>query len=275
MVQRQSKLANLCVENNDLNAASDAFRKAVTYGEGTVHETPDLYLNFGRCLGDLALGDTTEKQSLLAAEANAQLETVLDKFYYEEESCHCANLVKARVLVGQGKLENAIELIDEVQSLTDIDKLSAELGIEMSRSLYTAGKQDEAQSLLIDLSQRFESDPSALAKIEAVLDEPEPLEIRVKAKSLNKTGIQLFETGHLQEAIESFTAAAALTPKHAALNLNLAQVALRLHQQDSDANALSIVEQCVDRIEHIPRQHKQYRRLQHIKHTLSRARTEA
>lgn len=275
MVQRQSKLANLCVENNDLSAASDAFRKAVTFGEGTVHETPDLYLNFGRCLSDLALGDTTERQSSLAAEANAQLETVLDKFYYEEDSCHCANLVKARVLVGQGKLDDALELIEEVQTLTDIDKLSAELGIEMSRSLYTSGKQDEAQKILIDLSQRFENDPSALAKIEAVLDEPEPLEIRIKAKSLNKTGIQLFESGQLAEAIESFSSAAALTPKHAALNLNLAQVALRLHQQDPSANALAIVEECIGRIQHIPKQHKQYRRLQHIKNTLNRARTEA
>lgn len=275
MVQRQSKLANLCVENNDLSAASDAFRKAVTFGEGTVHETPDLYLNFGRCLSDLALGDTTERQSSLAAEANAQLETVLDKFYYEEDSCHCANLVKARVLVGQGKLDDALELIEEVQTLTDIDKLSAELGIEMSRSLYTSGKQDEAQKILIDLSQRFENDPSALAKIEAVLDEPEPLEIRIKAKSLNKTGIQLFESGQLAEAIESFSSAAALTPKHAALNLNLAQVALRLQQQDPSANALAIVEECIGRIQHIPKQHKQYRRLQHIKNTLNRARTEA
>jgi tetratricopeptide (TPR) repeat protein len=275
MVQRQSKLASLCVENNDLNAASDAFRKAVAFGEGTVHETPDLYLNFGRCLSDLALGDTTDKQASLASEANVQLETVIDKFYFEEESCHCANLVKARVLIGQGKLDDALELIEEVQALTDMNKLSAELGIEMSRSLYTSGKQDDAQKILIDLSQRFENDPSALAKIEAVLDEPEPLEVRVKAKSLNKTGIQLFESGQLVEAIESFSSAAALTPKHAALNLNLAQVALRLHQQDPSANALGVVEECVNRIQHIPKQHKQYRRLQHIKNTLTRARTEA
>jgi tetratricopeptide (TPR) repeat protein len=271
MVQRQSKLAKLCVDNNDLQAASEAYRSAVAFGEGTVHETPDLYLNFGRCLTDLALGDTSDTGTKLTNEANTQLETVLDKFYYEEESCHCANLVKARVLVAQNQPEAALELIEEVRSLTDAEKISAELGIEMSRSLYTAGKQDEAQRLLIDLSQRFEGDPGALSKIEAVLDEPEPLEVRVRAKSLNRTGIQLFETGRLEEAIESFTSAAALTPRHAALNLNLAQVALRLHQQDPNSSTLNIVEQCIERIEHIPKQHKQFRRLQHIKSTLKRA----
>lgn len=275
MVQRQSKLANLCVENNDLKAASVAFRSAVTFGEGTVHETPELYLNFGRCLTDLALGDLSDARTKLSNEANTQLETVLDKFYYEEESCHCANLVKARVLVAQGKPEAALELIEEVQTLTDVGKISAELGIEMSRSLYTAGKQDEAQKLLIDLSQRFEHDQAALSRIEAVLDEPEPLEIRIQAKSLNRTGIHLFETGKLKEAVESLSSAAALTPKHAALNLNLAQVALRLHQQDPNSSALRIVEECIERIQHIPKQHKQFRRLQHIKSSLERAQAEA
>ncbi|MCH2157722.1 MAG: tetratricopeptide repeat protein [Oleiphilaceae bacterium] len=265
MVKRQSKLASLCVENNDLRSASEAFRKAITFGENTVHETPTLYLDFGRCLSDLSIGDTTNQGNTLANEANIQLETILDKFSYEEEACHCANLVKARVLIGRDKHEQAQLLIDEVQSLIDVEDLSVDLGLELSRSLYTAGRQDEAENLLIKLSQKFESAPQALGKIEALLDEPEPFELRIKAKSLNKTGIQLFESGQLQSAVESFTSALALTPKHAALNLNLAQVALKLYKDESSPNTLNLAQECIERIQHIPKQHKQFRRLQHIK----------
>jgi len=275
MVQRQAKLASLCIENNDLNSASEAFRHAVNYGENTVHETPDLYLNFSRCLSDLAFGDTTSKGNTLASEANNQIETLIERFSYEEEKCHCAQLVKARVLIGRGKSKEAELIIEEVSGILNIEAASAQLGIEMSQTLYTSGKHDEAQALLIQLSRQFENDPDSLARIESLLDEPEPLETRIKAKSLNKTGIQLFESGKIEEAIAALSSALALTPKHAALNLNLAQVALRQYNQSQNHEALDLATQCVERIEHIPTQHKQYRRLQHIKNTINKTRNES
>jgi tetratricopeptide (TPR) repeat protein len=132
------------------------------------------------------------------------------------------------------------------------------------------GDLDKAEQILIDLSQRFEDNPDALAQIEALMDEPESLETRIKAKGYNKTGIQLFEQGNLDEAIAAFGSAVQLTPKHAALNLNLAQVALRKFQNKNDTETLEIAQQCLERIKHIPKQHKQYRRLQHIKNSLAK-----
>jgi predicted Zn-dependent protease len=136
--------------------------------------------------------------------------------------------------------------------------------------MYAVGNLEEAEALLIELSQRFEDNPEALALIEALMDEPESLETRIKAKSFNKTGIQLFEKGKLNEAIEAFNSAVQLTPKHAALNLNLAQVTLRKFQNENDTETLDIARQCLERIKHIPKQHKQYRRLQHIKNSLAK-----
>ena len=274
MVKRQTKLAQLCVENNDLTSASEAFRHAVSFGQNTVHEVSKLYLDFGRCLSDLALGDTSIKGDTLASEASIQLETVLRKFVTEEEACHCANLIRSRILIDRGNKPPALNLIEKTQNTVDQAHISAELGIELSRSLYAAGNLDEAEKILIDLAQRFAQDPDALAKIESVLDEPEPLEIKIKAKGLNKSGISLFESGRLEEAVEAFSSAIALTPKHAALNLNLAQVAIKLYQETKDSSHLSLAQQSLERIEHIPEQHKQYRRLQHIRALLEKTKNE-
>ena len=274
MVKRQTKLAQLCVENNDLASASEAFRHAVSFGQNTVHEVSKLYLDFGRCLSDLALGDKSSEGEALAREASSQLEAVLRKFVTEEEACHCANLIKSRILIDRGNKAPALTLIDKTKSCVDADQVSADLGIELSRSLYAAGKVDESENILINLSKRFAEDPEALAKIESVLDEPEPLEVKIKAKGLNKSGISLFESGRLEEAIEAFNSAIALTPKHAALNLNLAQVAIKLYQEDKDASKLRLADQSLERIKHIPEQHKQYRRLQHIGALLEKTKTE-
>jgi tetratricopeptide (TPR) repeat protein len=270
MVTRQCKLAELCIENNDITGASQAYRQAVIYGENTVHENPSLYLNFGRCLSEVAAANKDQTGASLAEEADAAIEKIFIKFSYDEAACNNAMLVRARVHAGQGRLEKAKEILEEVESLLDTENIDVETGLELSRTFYSVGDLDKAEQILIDLSQRFEDNPDALAQIEALMDEPESLETRIKAKGYNKTGIQLFEQGNLDEAIAAFGSAVQLTPKHAALNLNLAQVALRKFQNKNDTETLEIAQQCLERIKHIPKQHKQYRRLQHIKNSLAK-----
>jgi tetratricopeptide (TPR) repeat protein len=126
------------------------------------------------------------------------------------------------------------------------------------------GQRDRAETLLIQLSGRFSNEPAILAQIESLMDEPEGLEARVKAKELNKSGIKLFERGELIQAIESFQAALKFTPRHAALNLNLAQVALKLHKDSGEAHFLKQAKEALMQIQHIPEQHQQYKRLKHL-----------
>jgi CheY-like chemotaxis protein len=73
MVPRQEKLGGLCLQNNDIENAANAFRMAVQYAENSVHDKPDHYLNLGRCLSEWSEGDLSETGKLRAKEALAAL----------------------------------------------------------------------------------------------------------------------------------------------------------------------------------------------------------
>lgn len=266
MAPRQEKLGTLCLQNNDVENAAIAFRMAIHYAENSVHDKPDHYLNLGRCLTEWSEGDESDIGKQRAAEALNALDKVTEKYSSDENACLASLLIEVRAHVGQGQLEKASNTLHKVESLIEDDsELSASNGLEFARALYAVGQRDRAEILLISLSARFANDPAILAQIESLLDEPEGLEARIKAKALNKAGIKLFEQGHLTEAIESFRSAISHTPRHAALNLNLAQVAFKLYRETNDTHFLELANEALHQIQHIPAQHQQYKRLNHLK----------
>lgn len=266
LVPRQEKLGGLCLHNNDIENAAHAFQMAVQFAENSVHDKPEHYLNLGRCLSEWSEGDSSEEGKQRAREALAALDKLAEKYSGDESACLTALLIEARVHVGQGQLEKANETLHKVESvLDDESELSASNSLEFARTLYSMGQRDRAEALLVELSARFANEPAILAQIESLMDEPEGLESRVKAKELNKSGIQLFEQNQLTEAVESFRAALGFTPRHAALNLNLAQVALKLYRDTGSAQYLDLAKERLHQIQHIPEQHQQYKRLSHLK----------
>jgi len=270
MVLRQGKLGDICKRNQDIETAVSAYRKAVQYGENSIHESVENYLELGRCLSDWCENDTSEIGKARAKEAIQVLNQAADKFSANEDACINALLIESRVHSGQGDSEASENALHKAECFIDEQSLSAKVGLELARTLYSVGQPDRAEKLLVSLSGKFKDDPEALSQIEALMDEPEGLEARIEAKERNKNGISLFEKGAFRDAIKAFNGALDYTPKHAALNLNLVQVVVKYCQSEPDPELLDLAQTCIERISHIPEQHHQYKRLQHFRKVLKR-----
>lgn len=270
MVLRQEKLGDISHKNQDIESATNAFRMAIQYGENSVHEKPELYLELGRCISDWAEGDTSDKGKELAKEAVTLLQKASQKYSNNDDACINALLIESRIHAGQGKADLCDKKLHQAESMLDEDELSADVGLELAKTLYAAKQEARAEALLIKLSQQFSDRPDILVKIETLMDEPESLAKRIKAKEFNKSGISLFEQNNLDGAVDSFSKALELTPKHAALNLNLAQVLLKQYKQEKNEQALTLAKTALERISHIPEQHHQFKRLQHLKTKLNK-----
>ena len=264
LVLRQEKLGNICLKNNDLTSATSAFRQAVSYGENSVHEKPDHYLDLGRCLSDLSRDKDTEEAKALAKEAIHVLEKASTKYCDNEDASVNALLIESRVFKGQRQDEKAADTLHKAECLIEESELSAEVGIELAKTLYDLGQEERAETLLVELSNRFHSDAEIHAKIEALMDEPEDLETRLKAKELNKQAIRCVDEGRMEDAISSFESALTLTPKHAALNLNFVQVLIKRYKNKPEPAQLNKANTALERIKHIPEQHNQFKRLEHF-----------
>lgn len=270
MITRQERLGSICLNNQDVEAASNAYRHAVQYAENSVHEKAEHYLDLGRCLSDLSEGDTSASGKSKASEAVNVLEVSSEKFSNNEEASLNATLIAARVLSGQGNQQAADEKLHQAECMIEEDNLSPLVGLELAKTLYSMKQAERAEKLLLSLAKRFADNPSIISKIGTLLDEPEGLKARKQAKKLNKTGIAFFEQGKLSEAIESFHAARSLTPKHAALNLNIVQVIIKQYKKIPAEQLLIEAQSSLEHIKHIPEQHNQFKRLNHLQDVLNK-----
>jgi tetratricopeptide (TPR) repeat protein len=273
MVPRQEKLGYICQKNQDVAAATLAFRHAIKFSEHSIYDKAENYLNLGRSLSDWSDGDLSSEGQERANEAIYTLDTLTNKFSLNENACINASLIGARVYNGQNKIELAVNKLHNAECVIENENLVPEVGLEFAKTLYSMNQPDRAEKLLIDLAKKFEGDTETLLQIESLLDEPESLIARKQAKELNKSGIKLFEKGDLEAAIESIEASLSFTPKYAALNLNLVQVLLKHYEKSKNNTDITKAKACLKRIEHIPVQHNQYKRMKHLLKTINKLTT--
>ena len=265
-ILRQTKLAEVCEKNRDIDGATEAFRSSVKLGYNSVHESPDNYLNLGRCLSDLSEGDDSDIGKKRAKEALHTLGRATKKFKDDPDITTNALLIESRIHKGQGQIEKSKETLEKAQQAIDIDRASAKTSIEFAKTLYCIGEESQAEQLLSKLASKHGDDQSIINEIEELLDEPVSLQKKLKARQLNKQGIGAFESGDLDEAIKVFEEALVVTPKHPALNLNIVQVILKqIKQQRGNPELKRKCDSCLKNVEHIPPQHRQYKRFLHLR----------
>ncbi len=265
-IMRQKQLAEVCTLNKDVEGAAKAYKATVKLGNNSVHESPDNYLNLGRCLSDLAEGDTTEAGKKRAKEAVHAMERVSKKFKDDSRVKMNAALIETRVHQGQGDDAKAQKSLAKAEQMMDGGQADPQTKIEFAKTLYAMGEDSQAEQMLSELAGEYEDDAKLLESIEELLDEPVSLQKRVKARKLNKKGITAFERGELNSAIETFSQALEVTPKHPALNLNLVQVMLKqIKEQQGNPQLVEKCRKCLANVAHIPTQHRQYKRYVFLK----------
>lgn len=262
---RQKKLAEVCTNNNDVEAAAGAFKATMKLGFNSMHDSPENYLNLGRCLAEISEGDTSEEGKKRAKEAVHTMQRVAKKFKDDPGVRMNAALIEARTHKGHGDERKSDEIFAKAKKLLKESETDPYTQLEFAKTLYSMGESDEAESILFKLANDEKDNPPLIKAINELLDEPVSLQAKVKARKLNKDGIKAFESGDLDGAIALFTDALECTPKHPALNLNIVQVTLKMMKDNGRTG--SLVERCrtsLKNVQHIPEQHKQFKRLQFL-----------
>ena len=259
---RQKHLAELASSNQDMDTASDAWRRTVELGTYSIHDNSDHYLALGQTLSDLSEGDPEEEGAARAKEALAMLKKMEKRFAEEEGITVRSQIIQCRIYAGQGQDQQAAKILQGLQPvLENTAALDAQTGLDYAKTLFRMRRETEAKQLLADMAERFSDDPDTLQKIESLLDEPVGFRQKIKARTLNRDGIRAFESGNLKEAADTFTKALEIVPDHAALNLNLVQVLMKEHGNNpGDSDLLRRCQSCLARLSGLPEQHRQHRR---------------
>ncbi|AXS85035.1 response regulator [Marinobacter sp. Arc7-DN-1] len=259
---RQKHLAELAGSNQDMDTASDAWRRTVELGTYSIHDNSGHYLALGQTLSDLSEGDLEEEGAARAKEALAMLKKMEKRFAEEEDIAVRSQIIQCRVYAGQGQDQQAAKILERIRpELQDTTTLDVQTALDYAKTLFRMSHETEAKQLLAEMAERFSDDPDTLQKIESLLDEPVGFRQKIMARTLNRDGIRAFESGDLREAADTFTKALEIVPDHAALNLNLVQVLMKEYDNNPEkTDLLRRCQTCLDRLSNLPGQHRQHRR---------------
>ncbi|ADZ91274.1 response regulator [Marinomonas mediterranea] len=267
--KRQRDMAVVSMENGDVQSALKASQHTLKLAVNSIHENPDDYIRLADALTESVQStDNASERKRFSNEALSTLGQVSKRYTADDKVRLRKTLAESRLYASQGNvvlrdkcLQNASEQMKENPSLGE-----PEVVLELGKSLYMAGQEDESQQLLSALIESDDAAPSLKQLASDFLDEPVSTTSRAKAKDLNKVALENYAKKDYLAAVEAFKEALEYSPRHPGLNLNLVQSLLR--QMENVSKSKAIVHECIKalkRVEHISAGHKQHKRYEGLK----------
>lgn len=259
---RQKQLAEIAEANQDIATAADAWRRTVSLGTHSIHDSADHYLALGQNLSELSEDEDSAQSVENATEALEILGSMEKRFADQPTVGLRSRIVQCRVLFGQGQHREAEALQNGLKAEFDTNPLiDPDISLDYAKTLFRIGNDGDAKDLLSRLAEQHSDEAELLKRIEALLDEPVGFRQKLKARNLTRDGIKAFDAGDLAAAAAAFTEALAVVPNHTSVNLNLVQVLLKIYE--ADPTNREPLEQCrarLERLQGLPEQHRQHRR---------------
>tara|TARA_R110001599_G_C12233814_1_gene658233 strand:+ start:645 stop:2258 length:1614 start_codon:yes stop_codon:yes gene_type:complete len=263
---RQKELADLCILNKDDEDAAEAFKKMHKLSDQSIYARPEQYFDYANFLIEQAIKTPeTVLNSRQTQQAFDLAESVKKRFSTQTNIEAQSKLASAHIHLSIGNDEQAQEIIKQVLNEEKIKALDARTLKLASTVMKVTGDSNSAEKLLEKAADKVENDPSLIAEIYEQLNKDVTQEQRKDAALKNKAGIEYYAKNELEQAVAVLRQASEITPRHISLNLNLIQVLLKLYKQSKDKKHLSEVSNLLNKIRHIPEDHKEHRRYQFLK----------
>lgn len=272
---RQKELANLCIQNNQAEEAIKAFRKMVKLSDRSVFAQPQHFFDFANYLALTSKDDDSPENNPHIKEAFELIQKGTKRFASTSHIKDQSKLVSANIHATIGNTEEAQAIFDEVmigRSELEIP-LDAESIQIAATTLSSLGKDNDADIRLEQAADLADGNDVLVASIYDQLNIDISDKNKKQAATINKQGIKLYSDGMIELAAENLRKAVPLTPRHISLNLNLAQVLLKLYKTTKDADILDEADRYLNKVRHTPKHHREYKRYAFLVRKLSTCKT--
>ena len=269
-LQRQQHRAKLCIQNDHHEDAIESYRALVKLSDQSVFAKPEQLFDFANYLAQRSQVDDQrdEQNNTYLKEANDILERCQKRFNGTAEIDEKVQLVSANISAITGDAESARASLHEVLNKQQTGEAGVSLHpetLKLAAQVYTSlGEHEEAERLLELAADLVNKDSELIGDIYDQLNQGIGTETRKRAALINKQGIKLYYEKKIMDAANELRKALPLTPRHISLNLNLAQVLIRLYRKTKDTELIKEINQRFHRVRHIPRHHKEFKRYHYL-----------
>lgn len=235
-VQRQNKLGQLALKNGDLEVAEKALDHSVKFGKNSVHRDPENYFQLAEVMSERIKEADPKEAKRMERRTTVMLEELRGLYKKDPEMALKTRMAEGKFYQAQGNetaakkaLSNAFDVC-----LNDEQGVIASSMKEQVVSQLEANNQRRDAEQLVAGMQREESPH-------------------------NQQAVELYEQGKLGNALEVLKLALIDKPRSFAVNLNFAQVALRIMVENGlEEELMEQVRLCFNKVQTIPRSDERY-----------------
>jgi DNA-binding NarL/FixJ family response regulator/TolA-binding protein len=256
---RQKALGDTAYKNGALDVAQAAFEKTIRIGEFSPHKTPAAYTNLAK-----VFADKNEPNEALKTLAQSKKE-----FKYNSEAAIQTAAAESEVYHKIGQPEKAEAAMAEVERLIEsvAGKMSAEVAIDVAKSMFKLGKKDKACNMLQSVVRNNHENAEISANIAQIFEdhglaaEGQALiaASRSEVVAINNQGVTLAKSGDLVGGANLLRTAAHKLPNSEVILINLCALLIGLLSKEGKSQQIAAeARDLLDRVRVLNNANKNY-----------------
>jgi DNA-binding NarL/FixJ family response regulator/TolA-binding protein len=236
---RQKALGETAYKNGALDVAQAAFEKTIRIGEFSPHKTPAAYTSLAKVFADK--NDPNEALKTLALSKK--------EFKYNSEAAIQTAAAESEVYHKIGEPEKAEAAMAEVERLIQSasGKVSAEVAIEVAKSMFKLGKKDKACEMLQNVVQNNHENAEISKNIEQIFEDHDlaaegqvlMAESRSEVVAINNQGVTLAKSGDLLGGANLLRTAAQKLPNSEVILINLCALLIGMLSKEGKSQQIA------------------------------------
>lgn len=270
-VLRQIELGKLAYQNENYSVAENAFEQAIRLGRHSCYKTSQNYLNFVHAAQHSMGTDASRENKSKVSKALKAIEELRQDYAGQIEVMFETSIVEGKTHLrteNQDGMNSSAKRAEEL--LSQIKKPDVEQRLLMTEAYIDTGQHVKAKDMMNKLKTEGldDQETSRLDKLQGELNE---VAIREYTTELNARGVQAYEKGLYEEAIEAFDNATSYEEAGVSVLLNTIQAKVSFMEENQvDVGQLKDCYQLFKRIGEIGKADERFSRYNKLKQTYSR-----
>ena len=250
-IHRHKQAVDLSRITQDYKTHFEETKKIAKFAKHSMHDKPENYLNVARAGIDYALTTDENESKQVAEQAQAFLKQFAASGADASEIEDQLTVTNARLMFLQNDKENAMKLIDQLDH-SDWESASMDDLLDRAKAFHELGLHAESQAIMdaIEKRCRRKTNDSKLFLRYIKKEKKQRIAIKENPRDLNNTAVQFYQSGNLDEALNTFRKAFTIMPKNASIALNLLQTLVSRAQATKPSDsAKTMIKHCIATIE--------------------------
>jgi len=267
LLRRQKYLGQLAEQNDDFETMTNAYRKAVKFGQHSAFSGSDEYIKLTKSIGKQLKGNHNEDRQKLIVEVESLFQQVEQKFKGCTSTQFRGAVARAdfcSIIEDKKATKKHLDLANSIFDRIE-EHIGPEESLEISESLKTLGLTELAECVLEEAVEQYFDNPAFIKKATKLTTNKHLIKNASKANKLNNEAVRLFKKNEFSNAIIYFVQAIEIAPNNVNICLNYAQALLKLYQSgDKKTEHLFQAEELLNGITRLPISDPRYARFSEL-----------